>query len=59
MKDLSDYRVLYYYWYGDECKVLLEKSVCLPYYRVSIKSFPDHRHLLQEIYVEYIFFFKM
>jgi len=22
-------------------------------YRVSIKSFPDHRHLLQENYVEY------
>jgi len=22
-------------------------------YRVSIKSFPDHKHLLQETYVEY------
>jgi len=26
-------------------------------YRVSIKSFPDYRHLLQENYVEYKFFF--
>jgi hypothetical protein len=23
------------------------------YYRVSIKSFPDYKHLLQEDYVEY------
>jgi hypothetical protein len=30
-------------------------------YRMSIKSFPDYKHLLQENYVEYkhIFFFKM
>jgi len=30
-------------------------------YRVSIKSFPDYKHLLQENYVEYkhIFVFKM
>jgi len=27
-------------------------------YRVSIKSFPDHKHLLQENYVEYTFFFQ-
>jgi len=29
-------------------------------YRVSIKSFPDYKHLLQEYYVEYryIFFFQ-
>ena len=26
-------------------------------YRVSIKSFPDYRHLLQENYVEYKYFF--
>jgi len=27
---------------------------------VSIKSFPDYKHLLQENYVEYkLFFFKM
>jgi len=25
-------------------------------YRVSIKSLPDYKHLLQENYVEYIFF---
>jgi len=25
-------------------------------YKVSIKSFPDYKHLLQEIYVKYIFF---
>jgi hypothetical protein len=25
----------------------------LPFYRVSIKSFPDYEHLLQENYVEY------
>jgi len=25
-------------------------------YRVSIKSFPDYKHLLKENYVEYIFF---
>jgi len=34
---------------------------CLPnrkqFYRVSIKSFPDYRHLLQENYVEYKHFF--
>ena len=41
-------------------KVLV--TVCLPLlqdiYRVSIKSFPDYKHLLQENYVEYkhIFF---
>jgi len=30
-------------------------------YRVSIKSFPEYKHLLQENYVKYkhIFFFKM
>ena len=30
----------------------------MPLYRVSIKSFPDYKHLLQENYVEYkhIFF---
>jgi len=28
-------------------------------YRVNIKSFPDYKHLLQENYVEYIFFLKM
>jgi len=29
-------------------------------YSVSIKSFPDYKHLLQENYVEYkLFFFKM
>jgi len=28
-------------------------------YRVSIKSFPDYKHLLQENYVEYkLFFFQ-
>jgi hypothetical protein len=27
-------------------------------YRVSIKSFPDYKHLLQENYVEYKLFFK-
>ena len=28
-------------------------------YRVSIKSFPAYRHLLQENYVEYIFFLNV
>jgi len=30
-------------------------------YRVSIKSYPDYKYLLEENYVEYknIFFFKM
>ena len=28
-------------------------------YRVSIKSFPDYRHLLQENYVEYKLFFNV
>jgi len=28
-----------------------------PLYRVSIKSFPDYRHLLQENYVEYKYIF--
>ena len=34
---------------------------CLTYYRVSIKSFPDYKHLLQENYVEYkhIFFLPL
>ena len=27
-------------------------------YRVSIKSFPDYKHLLQENYVEYKLFFQ-
>jgi len=30
---------------------------CEPKYRVSIKSFPDYKHLLQENYVEYKHFF--
>ena len=30
----------------------------LPLYRVSIKYFPDYKHLLQENYVEYNFFFQ-
>jgi hypothetical protein len=28
-------------------------------YRVSIKSFPDYKHLLQENYVEYKHFFNV
>jgi len=28
-------------------------------YRVSIKSFPDYKQLLQEIYVKYKFFFTI
>jgi hypothetical protein len=34
---------------------------CEPKYRVSIKSFPDYKHLLQENYVEYkhIFFLPL
>jgi hypothetical protein len=28
-------------------------------YRMNTKSFPDYKYLLQENYVEYIFFFKM
>jgi hypothetical protein len=37
------------------------KSMIRTYYRVSIKSFPDYKHLLQENYVEYkhIFFFTI
>jgi hypothetical protein len=36
-------------------------GICHSVYRVSIKSFPDYKRLLQENYVEYkhIFFFKM
>ena len=26
-------------------------------YRVSIKSFPDYKHLLQENYMDYIYFY--
>jgi len=35
--------------------------VVVTLYRVSIKSFPDYKHLLQENYVEYkhIFFFTI
>jgi len=35
--------------------VLLSSQIisALPFYRVSIKSFPDYKHLLQENYVEY------
>jgi len=38
--------------------LLLYTDVIVPLYRVSIKSFPDYKHLLQENYVEYkhIFF---
>jgi len=33
---------------------------CKTLYRVSIKSFPDYKHSLQENYMEYkLFFFKM
>jgi len=41
----------------NRCKVLQFLSLI---YRVSIKSFPDYKHLLQENYVEYkhIFFSK-
>jgi len=41
-------------------QVVLLLSI-LQIYRVSIKSFPDYKHLLQENYVEYkhIFFFQM
>ena len=37
----------------------LSFSLVIRIYRVSIKSFPDYKHLLQENYVEYkhIFFF--
>jgi len=40
---------------------IYEISVFVSIYRVSIKSFPDYKHLLQEKYLEYkhIFFFKM
>ena len=37
--------------------VFLLLSLLTEIYRVSIKSFPDYKHLLQENYVEYIFFF--
>jgi len=30
-----------------------ECIIDLSFYRVSIKSFPDYKHLLQENYVEY------
>ena len=38
----------------------MEESFVFGKYRVSIKSFPDYKHLLQENYVEYkhFFFFK-
>jgi len=34
----------------------LTLMLVLRYYRVSIKSFPDYKHLLQENYVEYTYF---
>jgi len=39
----------------------LEENLYMYIYRVSINSFPDYKHLLQENYVEYknIFFLKM
>jgi hypothetical protein len=33
----------------------IHSMICI--YRVSIKSFPDYKHLLQENYVEYKHFF--
>ena len=33
-------------------KTTWNTNICM-IYRVSIKSFPDYKHLLQEIYVEY------
>ena len=35
----------------------MEESFVFGKYRVSIKSFPDYKHLLQENYVEYKHFF--
>ena len=44
-------------WINVKCDIVKKKI-----YRVSIKSFPDYKHLLQENYVEYkhiFFFFQM
>ena len=38
---------------------VLESVVRIVKYRVSIKAFPDYKHLLQENYVEYNFIFKI
>jgi hypothetical protein len=35
----------------------LQINIPIHIYRVSIKSFPDYKHLLQEHYVEYKLFF--
>jgi hypothetical protein len=43
---------------GTQYYLLLEPRFCLQLYRVSIKSFPDYKHLLQENYVEYKLFFS-
>ena len=39
--------------------VAMSMRLPLVRYRVSIKSFPDYKHLLQENFVEYEHFFKM
>ena len=36
---------------------LVFRFIMISLYRVSIKSFPDYKHLLQENYVEYKHFF--
>jgi hypothetical protein len=38
---------------------LSEMTVTLGFYRVSIKYFPDYKHILQENYVGYIFFLPL
>jgi len=45
------------FWLKDSALVY---SIHIPMYRVSINSFPDYKHLLQENYVEYkyIYFFQ-
>ena len=40
-------------------KYIIHNQMHCMYIRVSIKSFPDYKHLLQENYVKYIFFFTI
>jgi hypothetical protein len=39
-------------WLTANCLQYINQQIDLMKYRVSIKSFPDYKHLLQENYVE-------
>ena len=50
---------VWYFYHGKVWDYIVSKTFLVKIYRVSIKSFPDYKHLLQENYMEYkhIFFF--